>query len=270
VIDLTLNMRQGILSLFITLSFISPVPVFSDSNSESFDFSGRYRSSSWSSDSSSFAVLWEDPDSRTIISVIEKWTAFLSDPILLPAHFDIRAFDWSADSSGFVLKVFAQGVTELMYIDRKGNILLHPGEDGFQTMYPTDGLFINEAGFLALTLSGEGHPDVYVYKNNERVFSTDVYPGVIHCAGWKDGYLYCVSDMDLSQGLNVKERRINRADSPESEQMYKIDIHNISAVKSSLSFDDLHFLSPDNKLFAELNNISSKRFILNLEIAGYH
>ncbi len=85
------------------------------------------------------------------------------------------------------------------------------------------------SAYWAAASVGEGHPDVAVYKDSVLVLTTDVYPGYINVAGWKNKRLYCYSNAWLELGLTRTERDSTPNFTPEmsmgrdNDVLYEID-----------------------------------------------
>jgi hypothetical protein len=213
---------------------------------------------SWANNSNHFAVLLERDNNRKLIYILDADKGKIIRTLYPGSEYDIKAFDWEVDDSGFVLKVFDKGYTLLLHIDLHGDPGLTAGEDGFSEVYPSSGLFLGPRSLVALTIWGEGHPDVILYEKGIQIFSTDVYPGTISCIGWKNGFLFCISDMDLTAGIKRDDRKKNGYNQPGPDKLYKIDIVTGKAFIPSLSIMDIRNTSYDKRYVFEVENINNK------------
>lgn len=129
-----------------------------------------------------------------------------------------ESFGWLPDDSGFAAcmergeKSFPCGNESIVKMAFSGTGWKNAYEYAEGCFACKRGISLDETGnLLALLSTGEGHPDVAVYRDREFRFCTDVYPSGIGLLGWRNGKLYCRTGAFLEYGLTREEREKNPA-----------------------------------------------------------
>ncbi|MEZ4775575.1 MAG: hypothetical protein R3D00_20485 [Bacteroidia bacterium] len=195
-------MRKLLLILLLLMGHI-----YAQDTVKTIHFNGYKTKVEWANKSNRLACLVR-ADEQSMLYFVDPVRAGILRELKLPAEMYFTTFTWSTDDKGIILSSWDQEnfETNAYYLNITRGIITDTLPHLGAYMQVDD--MVGHEGFLAVSSSGEGHPDISVYKwgNYEELFNTEVYPGGISLNGWCKGKLYVASDIRLEWGLSREER----------------------------------------------------------------
>jgi hypothetical protein len=152
------------------------------------------------------------------IHILEAGEKTMTRAAVIPESYSPYALAWLRDGSGFLLgmtRPAAPGEDTSLYYggrfftyDLKSREIVEVHKSLKKVFSDVRQISIDpQSDFWAVMYTGEGHPDVGIYKGEELLFMTDVHPYWIGLLGWRDSRLYCATGAALEHGIDRDTRR---------------------------------------------------------------